>query len=82
MKYSMECLDEALLKILPYSDKWPKSINRPTRMDMVAKQVFLNGTGTMANYDLDCAVHVIREALQELNAEGWMTFGKKNIFED
>jgi hypothetical protein len=41
MKYSMKCLDKALLLILPDSDQWPKSIQRPTRLDMAAKELFM-----------------------------------------
>ena len=81
MKYSMKCLDKALLLILPDSDQWPNSIQRPTRLDMAAKELFMYPF----KYSLDIkefeiSTIVIRTAMIELSTDGWMTFGTVDDF--
>ena len=74
MKYSLECLDRAIVILLPESPKWHKSINRPTLIDIAAKQVFMYPE-KFEDIDSAFAIIVIRAAMLDLSTLGWFTFG-------
>ena len=79
MKHSVKCVDKALAIALPGCSAWPKSITRPTLLDMAAKEFFLypdKFTSTENAY----AVFVVRTALLELAEKGFMTFGTVDEF--
>ncbi len=79
MKYSMACLDKALLIMLPSSKVWPNSINYPARVDMAAKEFFMYPE-KFKGQDEIFAAFVVREAMIELATVGWMTFGDIDNF--
>jgi hypothetical protein len=80
MKYSMKCVDRALLLVFPDSIAWPKSINRVTRMQMAANHFFLYPKKNMESFDMGCADLVIRAALLQLEQDGSIQYGPYNIF--
>lgn len=74
MKYSLNCVDKALNKIIPGCTDFP-GVGRTTLLEMAAKQCFLYPEKFKTNFYGLLAEHIVRTALIELTTLGYMEFG-------
>lgn len=85
MKYTQKFVWECVGKIVPgllYAKQNGVPMNLLSSLKSAACECWLIAEDTEFKLDFDkqCAAYVIRVALQELEKDGWMTFGEREEF--
>lgn len=84
MEYSVRSLDMALDTLLPKIAKAKEAgidFDRPTLIRMVAQKYFIL-SGDRLDLNHQACYCVVRQAAEDLDQQGWMSFGQREIDQD
>ena len=79
MKYSKKCLETTFAIIFSEYEKWPKTIDISTLLNLSAIEIFVRQE-RKKDMDVAYADHVIRTAILELEKNGELTYGTVDEF--